>query len=95
LTEEIKLALVVLGVGMITVFVILGLVVLTGQLLIRIVNSYFPAAAIKSPLNDPSMIPAVVEDSKNSNATLAAIVAAVDLVTGGKGKAEKIERMRE
>ncbi len=93
MTDEIKLALVVLGVGMITVFVILGLVVLTGQILIKIVNSYFPAAAIKSPLSDLNVNPPINQGAKNSKATLAAIVAAVDLVTGGKGKANKIEKM--
>lgn len=94
MTEELNLALVVLGVGMITVFIILGLVVLTGHFLIKFVNNFFPAASIKSPLNAPVHAPQTSNKaSSNSKATLAAIVAAVDLITGGKGKADKIEKI--
>ncbi|MFT5384087.1 MAG: oxaloacetate decarboxylase gamma subunit [Saprospiraceae bacterium] len=93
MSEEIYTALVVLGVGMITVSVILGLVVLTGALLIRIVNRFSPEVAIKNPLINPKNIVQSVLQTKNSTSSLAAIVAAVDIMTKGKGKADKIERI--
>ena len=94
MSEELNLALVVLGVGMITVFVILGLVVLTGHFLIKVVNRFFPAASIKSPLNNPSLNAPIASSSVSQpKSRSAAIVAAVDLMTGGKGKVEKIEKM--
>ena len=40
--ESISTAVLVSLIGMVTVFVILGLVVLTGKTLIRIVNTFFP-----------------------------------------------------
>ena len=43
-------AILVLLVGMCSVFIILGLIVLSGQLLIRLINRYFPAA-IQSKVN--------------------------------------------
>ena len=93
MSEEINIALTVLAVGMITVFIILGLVVLTGDVLIRIVNRFFPETAIKSPLNTPSNLAPTNLQPKTNKSTLAAIVAAVDIVTGGTGKADKIEKV--
>jgi oxaloacetate decarboxylase gamma subunit len=77
-------ALSILLTGMITVLIILGLVVVVGNLLIRITNKYF-----RLPQNGgkngtiPGSIPA---------GTMAAIIAAVETVTGGKGKIIKIEK---
>ncbi len=78
---------------MITVFIILGLVVLSGHFLIRIINAYFPPNAIKRPMGDSISSPSSVALAKSDKSSIAAIVAAVDLFTGGKGKAEKIERI--
>jgi oxaloacetate decarboxylase (Na+ extruding) subunit gamma len=93
MSEEVYTALVVLGVGMITVFFILGLVVLTGSLLIRLVNKFSPEVAIKRPLISADNITQTVLQSKNKKSSIAAIIASVDLITGGKGKADKIERI--
>lgn len=93
MTEELNTALVVLGVGMITVIIILGLVVMTGDILIRIVNRFSPETAIKSPLNNPDLHPPSDISAEKNNAGIAAIVAAVDIITGGKGKANKIEKI--
>ena len=80
---------------MITVFVILGLVVLTGDLLIRVVNRYFPAASIKSPLGraDQQVSNTSNTSAMNDKSTVAAIVAAVDIITAGKGNAASIEKI--
>lgn len=88
--QDFNTALVLLAVGMTTVFVILSLVVLSGRLLIRLVNAYAPeplAVRTSAPVplissNEPNVSPAVV----------AAIVATVDHITGGKGKVQKIEK---
>lgn len=70
--------------GMITVLVILGLVVVVGNLLISITNKYWPLPQ-NSKINGikPGLLP---------SGTVAAIVAAIDTITGGKGKVTKIER---
>jgi len=93
LTQDINTALEVLGVGMVTVFAILGLVVLSGHLLIKIVNTFFPATSIKSPLASANLATPTPSKPQDSKSTLAAIIATVDLVTEGKGKVSKIERI--
>ncbi len=84
-------ALLLLFVGMITVFSILSLVVLIGKVLIYIINRFIPVQEkkLKSqkinrglPVEDPSIDPK----------QLAAIVAAVATITGGKGRVTSIER---
>lgn len=69
-------------VGMITVLFILGMVVVIGNLLIRITNKFWPQPEGPGKTG-PGSIPA---------GTVAAIVAAVEAVTGGKGKVTKIEK---
>ena len=85
--ENFETATVLLVVGMLTVFLILGLVVLSGHLLIVLVNKLgdenLPSSGAIKRKNDGS----------NPNpAQLAAIVAAVDAATGGSGKIDKIEK---
>jgi oxaloacetate decarboxylase gamma subunit len=77
-------ALSIMIVGMVTVFIILWLVVLIGNLLIRITNKYWPEAEVSKKV-------AVV--STSSQGTIAAIVAAVDSVTNGKGKVTNITKV--
>lgn len=83
MNPELLQSLSVLAVGMITVFSILGLVVLTGQTLIRIVNRMTPDPAPATP----------AVKSAISKGKLTAIVATVDIVTEGKGKITKIEKI--
>jgi oxaloacetate decarboxylase gamma subunit len=78
-------ALVLFGVGMVTIFVILALVVISGNLLIRLVNRYFPLAA-------PIASPASPSSSEVSPKILAAIVASVEVLTAGKGRIVDIQR---
>ena len=81
--EAIRTAFLVLGVGMVTVFTILTLVVLSGQGLIRIVN-HFSQNAIRPPEGRK----AAEKDLRK----VAAIVATVEAVTKGKGKITNIEK---
>ncbi len=92
--QELARALLILGVGMITVFFILGLVVLSGKLLIRIVNRFFPPASIKSPLNEVTNTRPSQTSRQQNKKQLAAIVAAVDILTAGKGKIKNIEKVK-
>ncbi len=78
MTPELYTALTLLVIGMITVFVVLLLVTITGNLLIAAVNRFTPSRQDQSDL-DPEMV--------------AAITAAVEVVTGGKGSVQKIEKL--
>jgi oxaloacetate decarboxylase (Na+ extruding) subunit gamma len=70
--------------GMITVLVILGLVVVVGNLLIGITNKFWPLPQSTGKNGSaPGSLP---------SGTVAAIIAAVETVTGGKGKVTKIEK---
>lgn len=88
-------AFLILMVGMVTVFTILLLVAITGKLLIRFVNRYFPGEPISNKSQSkPSPIfrkePQLVSGGK-----MAAIVAAVEVMTKGKGQIIRIERVNE
>ncbi|MEZ4773327.1 MAG: OadG family protein [Bacteroidia bacterium] len=87
MNENIQTAIVLLTVGMITIFVVLSLVVLSGNILIRLVNRYFPEHA---PPPQSASLPSA--GSAIPPNTLAAIVAAVDIVTGGKGKVSAVKK---
>ncbi len=78
MTDSIESALSLLFIGMITVFVVLSLVVLIGNVLIYFINKYF-----SSPPEEDSIDPKKV----------AAITAAVEVVTEGKGQINKIQKL--
>ncbi len=83
-------AILVMFVGMATVFVILSLVVLSGRLLIRLVNHFAPEIVLsKSPVSP--LVPPIPKEENLSPTIVAAIVAAVENVTGGSGRVDKIE----
>ncbi|SFF75029.1 OadG family protein [Sunxiuqinia elliptica] len=80
-------ALQLMGIGMITVFIILSLVVLIGNLIIRFVNKYLPEEVSKK-------VEKIAEQTTALNRKkVAAIVSAVKTVTEGKGHVTKIEKM--
>ena len=82
-------ALQLLVVGMGTVFLILALVVFMGRQLIGAVNRWIPATPKGSkPSMSASPTPAAIQPD-----ILSAIVAAVDMVTDGKGKVDHVERI--
>lgn len=75
--NDLNEALILLAAGMFTVFTILLLVVLSAQLLIRVVNRFAPAATAnpKAPNEEE----------------LAALFAAVEIATQGKGVVVRVE----
>lgn len=89
MNENFELALQLLGIGMLTVFAILFLIVLLGNVIIRFVNRFIPEAevAVATPVKTAS--------SAIDPKIMAAIVSAVKIVTGGKGSVVKIERERK
>lgn len=84
--ENLNTALLLMVVGMATVFAILLIVINLGKALIALVNKYAPeeAAPVKASANVPAPVPGNI---------LAAINAAVTVVTQGKGKVAKVEKI--
>lgn len=84
--ENLNTAFLLMIVGMTTVFAILLIVICLGKGLIALVNKYAPeeVATAKVAANGPAAIPGNI---------LAAISAAVTVVTQGKGKVAKIEKI--
>ena len=85
--SNISNALVLLAIGMITVFLILALVVISGNILIKIVNKYTPEPTKKFSRNYTSVTVTAPE-------TLAVIATAVETVTAGHGKVESIQKVK-
>lgn len=81
MTDTIESALSLLLIGMITVFLVLLLVVVIGNLLIRITNQFSVAAG--------ETITEEIDKKK-----IAAITAAVEIVTEGKVRIDKIEKVK-
>ena len=84
--ENLNTALLLMVVGMATVFAILLIVINLGKALIALVNKYAPeeVTAAKAAANGPAPVPGNI---------LAAISAAVTVVTQGKGKVAKVEKI--
>ena len=84
--ENLNTALLLMVVGMATVFAILLIVIYLGKLLIALVNKYAPeeVAPAKQAATAPAAIPGNI---------MAAINAAVTVVTQGKGKVAKVEKI--
>lgn len=84
--SDIGIALEMMGVGMITVFIILSLVVMIGNLIIRFVNKYLPEEISQK-------VRQVTDKTSGLNPRkVAAIVSAVKIVTEGKGRVTNIEK---
>ena len=83
--ENIQTGLLLMVVGMVTVFAILLIVIYLGKLLINLVNKYAPeeVVPVKKAPSGPAPIPPHI---------IAAITAAVNVVTHNKGKIVKVER---
>jgi len=80
--ENIELGLNLMVIGMTTVFAILFLVVVGGRILIQLVNKFYPEVPVPH-----TSVP------DNSNSKLAAIIAAVDIITSGKGRIDHIREI--
>ena len=86
--ENIETAILLMVVGMATVFVILLIVIYLGKLLITLVNKYAPEEVVpvkREASQGPAPVPGNI---------LAAITAAVNVVTQGKGKITKVEILK-
>ncbi len=79
---QISTALSLLLTGMITVFMVLLLVVITGNVLIRFVNAYLPEASVITATPD-----------RLDKRKIAAINAAVEHYTKGTGRVTRIEKL--
>ncbi|MFB6340479.1 hypothetical protein ACE1ET_02095 [Saccharicrinis sp. FJH62] len=84
MNSDYQMAFSLLAIGMITVFIILMLVVYVGKAIILFTNRF-----IKLPLEEKI---AEVRQTINPK-KLAAISAAVSIVTNGKGVVEKVEKL--
>ena len=78
--NELSQAFSLLGIGMITVFVVLSLVYIVGNFLIRLVNRISPVSETRSA------------ETSLSKSKIAAITAAVEVISGGKAHITKIEK---
>ncbi|MFY0651378.1 MAG: hypothetical protein JXQ96_05065 [Cyclobacteriaceae bacterium] len=85
MTDNLNTALSLLGVGMITVFLVLALVVIVGNLLIDFVNKFVPAEV--KPSGKGTAI-STIESSK-----LEAIKSAIHQLSDGKAEVKKIEKV--
>jgi len=83
MTEDLSTAVMLMGVGMITVFIVLLLVVLVGNSLILFVNKFVPEEIKTTKQSSP-----VFQAEK-----LAAITTAVEIFTEGKGRITKIDKI--
>jgi oxaloacetate decarboxylase gamma subunit len=81
--ENLNTALGLLVVGMVTVFIVLWLVVLIGNLVIRVTNRVVP-------FEDK---PDGGSRGRSDTKKMAAIVAAVDAATGGRGSVDSIQKL--
>ncbi len=84
--ENLGKALAIMVVGMATVFLILWLVVIIGNSIIRLTNKY-----IVSP--EPVVKKKSGSQPEHSKSTIAAIIAAVDIMTGGNGHITEIKKV--
>ncbi|HZK94156.1 MAG TPA: OadG family transporter subunit [Prolixibacteraceae bacterium] len=85
--NDMGIALELLGVGMVTVFLILSLVVILGNLIIRFVNRFIPDVQnVSGQLAD--VVTAEIHPKK-----IAAIVSAVKIVTKGTGRITSIKKI--
>lgn len=84
--SNMEVALQLLGVGMVTVFLILFLVVLIGNTIIRFINRFMPE---KEKHAHATITPSSVINPRQ----MSAIVAAIQQVTNGKGKVVNIEKV--
>jgi len=86
MSESFSTALSLMVIGMITVFFVLAIVVASGNLMIFLVNKFVPAEgkSIKK-----------ISDQPIKSSVLAAISAAVETFTEGKGKIIKIEKSKQ
>ena len=87
--ENIQFGLLLMVVGMTTVFLILFIVIHLGKALIAFVNKYVPEEVATSKKTSPASARVAAVSPQDS----AAIASAINILTGGKGKVVKIEKL--
>ena len=85
--NDMGVALELLGIGMVTVFTILALVVILGNLIIRFVNRFIPEIEKVSARAGQTV------SYEISQKKMAVIVSAVNKLTNGTGRVNKIEKL--
>jgi oxaloacetate decarboxylase gamma subunit len=89
--SDIQIGLMLLAIGFPTVFLILWMVIILGKGLILAVNKYAPE---EEPIKAiPAVVPIPAREQHISSSRITAIISAVNLATGGKGKVTKIEKL--
>ncbi len=83
MSENISLAIQLMLVGMISVFSILGIVVLLGHVLINAVNKYAPHSQDKAEQVEGAI----------SRQKLAVLSAAIEILTKGKGVVKSVKKL--
>lgn len=83
MNENIELTLILLLVGMVTVFLVLILVYSLGNAIVRFVNRFFPEG-------EQAIVASQATGVNQKH--LAVIAAAVATITGGRGKVLKVEK---
>lgn len=82
--ENLNEALGLLAIGMIMVIIVLWLVVGLGNLVINFTNRFIPDEKNHGDANKP--------ERQIHSKKMAAIVAAVDMITHGRGKADSVQK---
>jgi oxaloacetate decarboxylase gamma subunit len=85
--NEMGIALELLRVGMVTVFIILALVVILGDLIIRFVNRFMPETG------KVIIATRTTSDSEINSKKRTAIASAVSKVSNGSGRVVKVEKL--
>lgn len=91
--ENIQTGLLLLAVGMTTVFAILLLVIYLGKGLIALVNKFAPEEVIVKKQAPAAAVAVAAASGGIPNQETAAIVSAISMITGGQGKVTKIEKL--
>lgn len=92
--ENIETGLLLMVVGMATVFLILLIIIYIGKGLIVAVNKYAPEEAAASPkTRNTSPTPKQASSAAMPGQETAAIVAAISVLTHGQGKVTRIEKI--
>ena len=82
MSDNLALAFQLLLTGMVTVFLILGMVVLLGRLLIYIINRY-----------SPDSLPDRQDDEIIARKKLAVLSSVVEVITNGKGVIQSVKKL--
>ncbi len=93
--ENIETGLLLMVVGMTTVFAILLIVINLGKTLIMLVNKYAPEeiATKKTTVTSNKQQTTQASSGNLSGQEAAAIISAISMITYGKGKVVKIEKI--